>query len=236
GQELDRQTSERALKEQESLLRAVIDTATDAIFMKDREGRYQLINTAGSRTIGKPVEEIIGKSDRELFSPETANRFMENDQQVLAGQAQHRFEAVIPFQGEPRIFSSIKTPHRDPQGNVIGLVGVSRDITDQKQLEEERDKSERMFASFMENLPGLAWIKDTSGRYVYLNGAFERAFNVKLSDWQGKTDFDVWPETIATQFTTNDRHVLSTNAPILVVESVQQVDGMHASLVSKFPI
>jgi len=236
GQELDRQTSERALKEQESLLRAVIDTATDAIFMKDTEGRYQLINAAGARTIGKPVEEIIGKNDRELFSPETAKRLMENDQQVLAGRAQHRFETVIPFQGEPRRFSSIKTPHRDPQCKVIGLVGVSRDITDQKQLEEQRGKSERLFASFMENLPGLAWIKDTSGRYVYLNGAFERAFHVKLSDWQGKTDFDVWPETIAPQLTTNDRQVLATNTPILVVESTPQVDGVHASLVSKFPI
>lgn len=236
GRELDRQTSERALKEQESLLRAVIDTATDAIFMKDTEGRYRLINAAGARTIGKPVEEIIGKSDWELFSPETANRLIENDKQILAGRAQHRFDAVIPFQGEPRIFSSIKTPHRDPRGNVIGLVGVSRDITDQKQLEEERDKSERMFASFMDNLPGLAWIKDTSGRYVYLNGAFERAFHMKLSDLQGKTDFDVWPEAVANQFTSNDRHVLATNTPILVVESAPQVDGVHPSLVSKFPI
>ncbi|HEY6973842.1 MAG TPA: PAS domain S-box protein, partial [Nitrospiraceae bacterium] len=196
GHEQDRQESERALKRHESLLRAVIDTATDAIFMKDTKGRYQLINAAGARTIGKPVEEIVGKTDLELFPPETAKQLMENDQRVLLGGSQHHFEAVIPFQGEARTFSSIKTPHRDPQGNVIGLVGVSRDITDQKLLEEQRSKSERLFASFMENLPGLAWIKDTGGRYVYLNGAFERAFHVKLSDWKGKNDFDVWPQAV----------------------------------------
>ena len=236
GHEQDRQESERALKQQESLLRAVIDTATDAIFMKDTNGRYRLINAAGAKTIGKPVEEVIGKTDQELFPSETAKRLMENDQQVLIGGSQHHFEAVIPFQGEPRTFSSIKTPHRDPQGNVIGLVGVSRDITDQKLLEEQRSKSERLFASFMENLPGLAWIKDTAGRYVYLNGAFERAFDVKLVDWKGKTDFEVWPRPVANQFTANDRQVLSTNAPILTVETAPQADGNHASLVSKFPI
>jgi len=236
GQELDRQESERALKQHESLLRAVIDTATDAIFMKDTKGRYRLINAAGARTIGKPVEEIVGKTDLELFPPETAKQLMENDQRVLLGGSQHHFEAVIPFQGESRTFSSIKTPHRDPQGNVIGLVGVSRDITDQKLLEEQRSKSERLFASFMENLPGLAWIKDTGGRYVYLNGAFERAFHVKLSDWKGKNDFDVWPQAVADQFTANDRQVLSTNTPILTVETAPQMDGVHASLVSKFPI
>jgi PAS domain S-box-containing protein len=236
GHEQDRQESEWALKRHERLLRAVIDTATDAIFMKDTKGRYQLINAAGARTIGKPVEEVVGRTDRELFPPETAKQLMENDQQVLIGGRQHHFEAVIPFQGEPRTFSSIKTPHRDHQGNVIGLVGVSRDITDQKLLEEQRAKSDRLFASFMENLPGLAWIKDTSGRYVYLNGAFQRAFDVKLSDWKGKTDFDVWPETVADQFTTNDRHVLTTSTPILTVETAPRLDGVHASLISKFPI
>jgi PAS domain S-box-containing protein len=226
-------TARKAAEEQ---LRAVIDTATDAIFMKDTRGRYELINAAGARTIGKPVEEIVGKTDQELFPPETAKQLMKNDRQVLIGGTQHHFEAIIPFKGEPRTFSSIKTPYRDPQGKVIGLVGVSRDITDQKHLEEQRGKSERLFASFMENLPGLAWIKDTSGRYVYLNGAFERAFHVKLSDWKGKTDFDVWPKAVADQFTTNDRHVLSTNTPILTVETAPQVDGVHVSLVSKFPI
>lgn len=236
GQELDRQTSERALKEQESLLRAVIDTATDAIFMKDTKGRYRLINTAGARVIGNSVEEIIGKTDLELFQADTAKRLMEDDRQVLTGEVQHKFEAVIPFKGETRTFFTIKTPYRDPQGTVIGLVGVSRDITDQIRLEEQRGKSERLFASFMENLPGLAWIKDTRGRYVYLNGAFERAFHAKLSDWQGKTDFDVWPEALAAQFSTNDRDVLATNTPILTVETAPQTDGVHASLVSKFPI
>ena len=236
GQELDRRESERALKRQESLLRAVIDTATDAIFMKDTEGRYQLINAAGARVIGRPVEEIVGKTDQDLFSPETAKQLMENDQRVLIGGTQHHFEAVIPFKGERRTFSSIKTPHRDPHGNVIGLVGVSRDITQQKRLEEQQGKSERLFASFMENLPGLAWIKDTAGRYVYLNSAFERAFHVKLSNWKGKTDFDVWPESVASQFTANDRHVLAANTPILTVETAPQDDGVHASLVSKFPI
>ena len=234
--ELDRRNTDQALKEQEALLRSVIETATDSIFMKDQDGRYRFINSAGASVIGRPVEEIVGKTDLDIFPPETARRLMADDRQVLTGAAQGRFEAILPHNAEERTFYSIKTPHQNQQGDVVGLVGVSRDMTDMKRAEDERRKTQQLFASFMDNLPGLAWVKDLDGRYVYLNGAFEHAFGTTIEAWKGKTDFDVLPKAIAEQFMANDHRVLETKAPIQAIESAPQIDGIHESLVSKFPI
>ena len=95
----DRKQTEQALKEQEALLRSVIETATDAIYMKDREGRYQFINSAGALVIGKPSVEIIGKKDDEIFPQETATQLMAVDQEVFVGSAPRSFEEVITLNG-----------------------------------------------------------------------------------------------------------------------------------------
>lgn len=104
------------------------------------------------------------------------------------------------------------------------------------EADQARRQSDRLFASFMSHLPALAWIKDVQGRYVYLNEAFQKAFEVRLDDWRGKTDRDVLPSAIATQFQANDAQVIATKRPLLTAETAPHRDGPHESLVSKFPI
>ena len=104
------------------------------------------------------------------------------------------------------------------------------------EADQARRQSDRLFAAFMTNLPALAWIKDTQGRYLYLNDAFTRAFGVQLEDWRHKTDREVLPEATAAQFQANDEQVVARNQAVMAVETAQYADGMHESLVSKFPI
>src|SRR6478672_7627355 len=141
--ELERQNSERALQEQESLLRSVIETATDTIFMKDREGRYRFINTAGALVVGRSPEEIVGRTDSEVLPLQTAQQIMADDRQVFSEGIQKRRVETL-FQGEQRAqtFYTVKTPHMDQLGNIVGLVGIARDITDLKRAETELRKSE----------------------------------------------------------------------------------------------
>src|SRR3712207_1657882 len=89
---------------------------------------------------------------------------------------------------------------------------------------------------FMEHLPGLAWIKDLEGRYVYVNEAAARAFRVPRAELAGKTDEEIFPPATAAQFRENDRLVMDGGASVLVVETLEQEDGLHHSIVSKFPI
>lgn len=96
---------------------------------------------------------------------------------------------------------------------------------------------EQRFARFMENLPGLAWIKDAEGRYVYANSAAFTAFRVSSEKLYGKTDEEVFPPDTAAKFRENDRRALEGDTGLHVVEALLHEDGIvHHSYVSKFPI
>lgn len=121
----------------ENLLRAVVQETTDAVFVKDRKGRYLLANEAAARFIGRSVNEILGRDDRELLDPAGAERIISNDQAIMAGGSVQTFEESITFtpSGAKHTFLATKAPYRDATGSVIGLVGISRDITARKTSE-----------------------------------------------------------------------------------------------------
>ena len=77
------------------------------------------------------------------------------------------------------------------------MAGICVDITARKQAEGALRESEERFREFMNNTPTIAWAKDEQGRFVYLNSSYERQLGVRLEDWRGKTDFDLWPPDIA---------------------------------------
>lgn len=98
-------------------------------------------------------------------------------------------------------------------------------------------ESEQRFGRFMQHLPGLAWIKDAEGRYVYVNDAAEKAFGRSRADVHGKTDDEVFSAETAAIFKSNDREALASAAGITATEQLRHPDGrMHESLISKFAI
>ncbi|MCA9267796.1 MAG: PAS domain S-box protein, partial [Planctomycetales bacterium] len=118
-----------------------------------------------------------------------------------------------------------------------GVVGVRTDVTERKLAEDSLRESERRFSLFMKHLPGLAWIKDLQGRYVFVNEAAEEAFGVPRSKIYGRTDDDIFPPEVAAQFKENDRRALTSAAGVEAVETLLQSDGrVHHSLVSKFAL
>ena len=112
------------------LLRAVVDGTTDAVFVKDREGRYQLVNDAAAKFIGRPVTEILGRDDRELFAAGDAARLMANDRAVMVSGGVITQDETLTSAGLTRTYQATKAPYFDAMGKVIGLIGISRDITD----------------------------------------------------------------------------------------------------------
>ncbi len=114
-------------------------------------------------------------------------------------------------------------------------LGVMIDITKRKQAEEALKRSERQFASFMDNLHGFAWIKDTQGRYLYINRLFQESL-LAGSDWKEKTAHELWPEEIAEQYERNDKTVWETGMPLHTVAPFTRNGEIRHALVSKFPI
>jgi PAS domain S-box-containing protein len=121
-------------------------------------------------------------------------------------------------------------------GMLVRAWGSQRDVTQQRAMESALRESEERFSRFMKHLPGAAWIKDLNGRYVYANPEAERIFRRTLEDLKGKSDFEVFPPATATEFTRNDHLGLQHPAGVQTIETLAHDDGLHESLVSKFPI
>jgi len=144
-----RKHADEALRQSTLLLQAISDTTGDVIFAKDREGRLTYANPATLALVGKPLDQVLGRTDLELLEDKNAARkVMANDRRVMQQGIAEDFEEMVPLPGGPhRIWLSRKVPYLDTEGHVIGLLGVSRDITDRKRAEEERSfllESERI--------------------------------------------------------------------------------------------
>lgn len=116
------------------LAQAIIEGTSDAIFVKDLEGRYLLVNQAAADFIGRPRDAILGRTDREWFHGATLPDLLDRDRQVMLQGRWETREETLTSNGT-RTYSATKGPLRDEAGKTIGLVGISRDVTQQKQNE-----------------------------------------------------------------------------------------------------
>jgi PAS domain S-box-containing protein len=137
--------AEQALREQEQRLRAIFESTRDAIYLKDTSLRYTQCNRATARMFDKEQEDIIGHTDAELFLVEHANEIESIDRRVLAGQLE-RGTYRRTIKGAERVFDTSKAPVFDAAGNVVGLCGVSRDITEEVNLREQMRQAQKVEA------------------------------------------------------------------------------------------
>jgi PAS domain S-box-containing protein len=115
----------QSLKESYQLLQAVLEGTRTPIFLKDRDGRYVLVNSTGAELIGMSVGDVLGKDDIELLLPENARQLQAHDRQVMVSGQSQTYEEVLEIEGVRRTFLVTKSPFYDSQGNVAGTVGVS---------------------------------------------------------------------------------------------------------------
>lgn len=126
-----------------NLLDAVVSGTSDAVFVKDRQGRYLLVNEAACRFVGHTAAEIIGQDDRALFDAESADSLMRSDSAIMQAGTLHAHEEHLWLQsGEDMVFQVSKGPVFDLDGQVVGLFGISRDISRHKQAEQRLRDSE----------------------------------------------------------------------------------------------
>lgn len=142
---LKEKAAREALSVSESRLRAVIDSAKDAIFIKDRDRRYIVANRAMSEIFGIPIEKILGASDRDLFPDEAADHIENVDHRVLNGETIEE-EITRTVTAAAHVLHTIKVPLRNDRGETTGLCGIARDVTERKHLESQLLQSQKMEA------------------------------------------------------------------------------------------
>ncbi len=145
----DRKRAEDDLAGERNLLRTLIDLLPEDIYVKDSQNRYLLGNQSVADTLGVSTDSLIGKRNADLLPAGTTQTLDRDDQEILGAGSSliNREELLVTHAGIRRWFLTSKVPLRDRQGNIVGLVGVSRDITERKQYEDElqnaRDELER---------------------------------------------------------------------------------------------
>ena len=178
--------SSQELAKNLSLLQGITEGTTDAVFVKDLEGRYLMINSAGARFLGRTVDEVLGKDDTELFSPEVGRAIKERDRTVVQSGESQTYEEPGTAAGVTRLYLATKGPFRDPSGQVIGLLGICRDITDRKRAEEEIRQSQQKLRIHFEHTPLAVVEWDMEFRVTAWNPSAERIFGYTRDEAMGQ--------------------------------------------------
>lgn len=143
---------------QHRLLDSVVSGTSDAVFVKDRDGRYLLGNQAAAHFVGKPLSEILGKNDLALFERATGEQLMALDKAIMDGGATQTHQEILKtLEGKALVFLVTKGPVRDANGDVVGLFGVSHDITEREAAKELLRAREQQLARVIEGSDQGFW-------------------------------------------------------------------------------
>ena len=172
-----------ALQEREGLLRAVIEHAPGAIYVKDAAGRYVVYNPAGARSRGLDPDAVIGRTDLDLFDANEAATFRLEDRGVMQSRETRAYESTITVDGQRRTILNTKSPWLDEGGSLRGIIGITTDITDRvaaaEALEHERElvaRSETMLRGIILSAGEAIITSDLKGRILSFNPAAESMF------------------------------------------------------------
>jgi diguanylate cyclase (GGDEF)-like protein/PAS domain S-box-containing protein len=174
--------SEQELRRERSLLHNLIDTIPDLIFVKDTEGVYRGTNSAFQHFVGRPGANLAGRTDHDLFDPLLADFFRGRDRMVLAAMLPQRNEEWVTYpDGRRVLLDTLKAPFQDDDGRPLGLIGVSRDITELKQNQDRLTLAKTVFDVTAEAI----MVTDAEGRIVTVNPAFEAFTGLKQAQVLG---------------------------------------------------
>jgi PAS domain S-box-containing protein len=233
----ERHWAETALRESEERFRQLAENIREVFWITNASKDKTLYVSPAYETIwGRPIADLLAspRSWMDAIHPEDRDRVAKAAAQQAEGNYDEEYRIVRPG-GEIRWIHDRAFPVRNAAGEFDRIVGVAGDITERKRAEEIIQESERRFVSFMDNLPGFAWIKDAAGRYTYANrGCRELAMCDR--EWFGKTDEQLWAPKIAAIYRANDEKVIASKSPLQTVEKIYHSSDQRVALNSKFPI
>lgn len=179
-----RMQAEQALRETQALLQGIIDNSPLAIYVKDTQGRFILVNRYLLSQLNLSPAQMLGKTDAELFAPDVTQLAQANDQRVITTGQPLEAEEVADLRDGRHTAISVKFPLVDTQGTIYAVAGISTDITERKQMEAELEHSLALFQAVIEST--------SDSILVVANDKSVFTYNHKFLDlWQLPTH---WPQ------------------------------------------
>ena len=229
----ERKQAEQALDRERTLLRTIIDSIPEPIYVKDIDGRKQIANKTDCRYSGFEWEEdVTGKTDSDIYPPEIAERFVEDDQRVLIhGESViGREEKLITRDGEIIWQLTTKLPLYDRNGRITGLVGIGSDITERKQAEERLrqvlNEYDTVFHGTKDAIFLIEVIDEDTYRFIRNNQAHAEATGFTTEWIQEKTPQELLGEKRGDEIAANYRRCVRASSSISYEESLDMPGGL----------
>ena len=210
----EQKKSEKKLKESEKMYKAlsneledIFDRIPATIFRKNRKGEYTQVNQAFADTFNLKKEDIIGKTSFNFFPSEQAEIFHENDLKVMRSGEAQLDEMNVDVEGEKRWLVMNKIPQFNTDGEVIGLIGITTDISQQIAYEQEIIESEKKYRQLIEDSLEGVWIIDEEANTTLVNLSMSRILGYTVDEMIGRNlfDFTLQEDIEATKNTLNRR-------------------------------
>ena len=208
-------------------LRAALDNAGALIFSKDKHYRYTYANQRFCELVGATFENVVGHTADEFFDTATATLIHEHDAKVLAsGQSiQQRETRFFKNSGARHRFLTIKTPTTGPQGEIVGVSGVSIDVTESEQFEKALKEKQQLLDAILNNVDGYVYIKNPERRYIYVNQASAALFQRTPEQVVGLRDSELLPPDVIQDIRASDDLVFSTGMRTTTEQRLPAPDG-----------
>jgi diguanylate cyclase (GGDEF)-like protein/PAS domain S-box-containing protein len=201
------------LARERDLLHSLLDNIPDQIYFKDTQSRFLRINRAVAETIDAvSPESALGRTDHDYFSKNEADAFRADDELVMETRQvlRDRIEHAVAH-GREMWMSTTKAPLFDKNGEVAGLVGISRDITDRMMVEKALEHERDLLQALMDNIPDPIYFKDLNSSYLRINKADVEFVGAQSAEGAvGKSDIDYFTAEEAKAFKFDDQMVMRT--------------------------
>lgn len=216
---IERARAEAALAHERDLLQTLLENIPDRIYFKDDKSRFIRINRALTNLLGlERPEEAYGRSDADFYDAEHAQEALEDERRVMrTGQPLlGKVEKEELAHGHRSWSLTTKLPLRDHAGRVIGTCGISREITEMKEMEEQLATERHFLRSVIDNLPDFIYLKDTEGRYLLDNAAHLRWLGFSdHTEVLGKSVFDFYPPEVAQHLHEDDQAIFQSGMALV---------------------
>jgi PAS domain S-box-containing protein len=219
------------------LMQAIAEGSGDVIFAKDRGGRYLLCNGAAARTIGKPIDQILGRTDLEVFPADRALEIMAQDAQVMAEGRSISYDQDLDTAAGRISFMATTGPLHDDAGEVVGTFGIAHDITARKRAEsalvqqgaelQAQNEQLAMHRQILDTITEHVLVKGPQSRLIWANRAFRRFYGMDNDQLKGIVEAPFVPREQVARYVRDDARVFATAEPLEIVdEPVTRFDGV----------